>query len=869
MKLNFRKIASVLASAVMIGSTVGTALAANYPAPFVVGGKADAAIVVTSGSHLGASSDLFAALDLQKALQASVTSSTTSTSASVTGEAAPLFTDSSKIYFNDSLNVAKTGSLTKSDLPTVLADQTFNGNVDATYTQTILLGGNPYFTYAKQPTSSNDPQYGILESTTTANYIYNATVTFNKAVNFGSSDSKNQQLTLFGQKFTVGSASTTSQIVLLKEATKVDLDSQTKTSGDVTIGGKTYTIDLISASEAASATVKVTDKTAGTSDTKTVSVGTTKKISGLTVAVSTANSNNLKYAAAIVAGAEKVTLADGAAVTYGDDDTSIDGTFVRFTNTTGNTGTDSLTKIVVSVSAINSDKDALLPGTTQVDPVFGSFGLNFAGVNVPENSSAREDIKVAPTGDDKMSLTFTDWSGNTKTTQYIMNRTGQAFLEWDTDGHQIAIAESALLNYSDYAVIGNEGTGCLIKVSTITNATSGFSSDKVQFTNVLSGETYTASLTAEGQGTVSMCTKDYTVYYYGASTLASEAKTVRLNYQDSAAATSMVLYPTITTSKGAKVMLYKPINITLNNWDGRSNTLTGGAIKIPSFDNSYMDLDVTIDTTAGFTIEGDIINASQSGNTTITNTGLTFTFVYAGLNATYAYLMNPKTDAWIRDPAVVVMSEKDDNSQYQGMIITMEGAGSSTNGDGVDNIVRTWQPVGQSTTALASDSKKEVIAGLWGAIGLLDKSDSDQASATISYPDEQVYAQLYMTATGASITAGTTTSGGGVVEVVKDIDAATRASGKNLIVVGGSCINTVAAKLLDSSAPVCGADFTTKTKVDAGKYIVKSFASPFASGKVAVLVAGYESAQTVDAVTKLKEGLATDVGSEKIGPTAA
>ena len=68
MKFNFRKIASVLASAVMLGSTAGFAAAAmNYPAPFVKLGVADVAVVVGGSA---ASSDYLAAVDLGQNLQA-------------------------------------------------------------------------------------------------------------------------------------------------------------------------------------------------------------------------------------------------------------------------------------------------------------------------------------------------------------------------------------------------------------------------------------------------------------------------------------------------------------------------------------------------------------------------------------------------------------------------------------------------------------------------------------------------------------------------------------------------------------------------------------------------------------------------------
>jgi hypothetical protein len=82
MRFNFRKIASVVASAAMIGSTIGVAAAANYPAPFVSGGAADVAIVYGSSAAV---SDLSAAIKVQTNLQGGVSSSSSSTSATTSG----------------------------------------------------------------------------------------------------------------------------------------------------------------------------------------------------------------------------------------------------------------------------------------------------------------------------------------------------------------------------------------------------------------------------------------------------------------------------------------------------------------------------------------------------------------------------------------------------------------------------------------------------------------------------------------------------------------------------------------------------------------------------------------------------------------
>jgi uncharacterized protein YqfB (UPF0267 family) len=142
---------------------------------------------------------------------------------------------------------------------------------------------------------------------------------------------------------------------------------------------------------------------------------------------------------------------------------------------------------------------------------------------------------------------------------------------------------------------------------------------------------------------------------------------------------------------------------------------------------------------------------------------------------------------------------------------------------------------------------------------LLDKS-GDAYTLTITYPGEESYADVYLSELAAQITVGDspTTPGGKTIGniIVRDSQVSSVAN-SNLLVVGGSCINTVAAKILGSNTPVCGAQFTTLTGVEAGQYVIKTIASPYATGKVATLVAGYEMAETSKAATDLVNNAAS------------
>ena len=875
--MKFKKIMSVLASAVMLSSTIGFAAAAAYPEPFVSGGTADSAVIVGANAAV---SDYSAAIDVQKNLQALVTTGTTTTDASISGEAVALFTGGTKIYVNDTLNAVKT-VLTKNDLPTALKEESFSGNVDATITQTIDIGSIPRVTFKKQPTSSDDPEYALELSTNTANYLYNATATFNKAVNFSHADSEGESIDLFGNSFTVSSSTSATDLVLLQSAEKVSLDTDNPTA-DVTISGDTYTVELVSASDTA-ATIRITDSS-GAAESKEISEAASKKINGITVAVTTADETNLKLSASVVAGSEKITLTDNTEIKLGEDDTVVDGTKATLTGTPG-----ALTKLIVSQTAPGSDTDAIKAGSSFTDLVFKSVKLDFAGLNIPEDSTARETIEVGPNGDDKLEIVFTDHSGTEKTIQWIMNGTSSSVVSMvhDDDNHNITVGEGELIRYQEYVVVGNEDEGHLLKLSTVDNSsTSGTNNDYATFTDVFTGDTLTTTWSAEQTGTLVVGGKSYAVYLNGSAAASAEEYEVHLNYPDSAAAGVKILYPTIETSKGAKIMFYDGGNtVKLSSWDredGSGKNLT--EIKVPDGDGYTSIISSVLGraptnvswnmSIGGNTVEMFTVGGAGSNSTLAVSGPLTFNVSNTATRDEILIELVGINGVDVTTPAIVIFEEKDDNAAYEAMIIVPEIGVDSDDGMGVSDVEFSWSNETTSAntwrTTMKSNSKITKAADLWGTIASIDATDSDQQTVSISYPDEQVYAQIYVGEIDSTITPGATGSSGagGQVLIVEDGDVSSVA-GKNLVVVGGSCINTVAAKILGSDTPLCTSAFTDATEVGAGEYIIKTVASPYAaadSGKVAMLVAGYESAETKLAVAKALEGAMSDVDTSTVYP---
>jgi hypothetical protein len=145
-----------------------------------------------------------------------------------------------------------------------------------------------------------------------------------------------------------------------------------------------------------------------------------------------------------------------------------------------------------------------------------------------------------------------------------------------------------------------------------------------------------------------------------------------------------------------------------------------------------------------------------------------------------------------------------------------------------------------------TDVEQSVVYSALATDLLWDKG-GDQDWLKAVYHGGESTVKSYLAAPSVTTTATSTVT----PVLVSALTAADKA--KNLIVVGGSCINTVAAKLLTGlETPLCAAEFSAKTGVGAGQYMIKGFTSPYATDKIAVLVAGYEAAQTVDAVKAAK-----------------
>ncbi len=865
MKFNFRKISAIGASVLMAGMTMGVAAAAAYPNPFVVGGTADVAIVYGTGAGVSAI-DVVSAGNIQSNLQSYMGSSGGS-STTVSGNAASLASGSDELYLNDDL-AENVQTLTKADLPIVLADGEFtdDSGTDYDYEQKITLGTSTDngFAFGNSDNDLDNPAL-MLElysgSTVSTNYAYEWTVTFGEAVNFTHSDSEGEELSIFGKTYTVGTATDSDTLVLLggSSSTRIDV-GETKT---LTIGEESYEVTLNAISDATNAVASISVD----GETKTFTEGQTKDIKGNDVYVKTVfrTGDNSGYVE-VQLGADKLTFENASEVQYGSDNEDIDGTYVSWT-----ANPDAMTDLSIAVAAEDSDVDHFLVGEAFTDPVFGTVKLEFASVvNGPtfteEQDTGRNAIKILSGGDRELLLEITDKAGNTASgIPFIYQDTLQ-----DDASNTISLVEGATISEDGYFILNSgdnqhimqltkadfgDGTNDDVKIEdVITGNTYSFDNHNFAsgYSATILGQTYTITNQSESSATITSSDYSTNVAVYPYLELVSGEDYPRVAITDVA----QVFTGATKDSDKALDLPTGSVDVAFTNSTTKdcSITFTGTGVTSITLDNSS-----TVDTLK----VGEVYYYVNYTDTVDDDEKCTAVNVTMAVNPSFS-----DTDEAQASPGILFV-EGEDNSEsssdvYNAIFFNMT---DDTNYGEFNNVKFSSTVNTQYDTQSWDDTDYTGYLTNWGSYVLSDSSDSDQHLASITYPEDQMYAEVYLAESGATITGGTTTSGTTQLgEVLYKDTETSQYSNKNVIVVGGSCINSAAAALVGE--PACGARFTELTGVGSGQFLIKGYASSSVTSKVALLVAGYNVDDTSNAAKALTTQ-SIDTSKEYTGTTSS
>jgi hypothetical protein len=144
-------------------------------------------------------------------------------------------------------------------------------------------------------------------------------------------------------------------------------------------------------------------------------------------------------------------------------------------------------------------------------------------------------------------------------------------------------------------------------------------------------------------------------------------------------------------------------------------------------------------------------------------------------------------------------------------------------------------------------------------------SNGDSDRVIFFFPGDEVLATTALIGPEGAVTGGV--AGQSVERVVPikasvaklDTDVADAAAEPNLILVGGPCVNKLTAEALGLTFPTCGVEAADALDISSGEAAIKLVEDVFKTGKVALVVAGYDAADTVRACGKLQNYEAADL----------
>lgn len=934
MKFNFRKITPIIASAVLLGSTIGFATVAAdlaaYPNPFVASGAADVAIVygVDGQAKDMEAAGLFSG-DLASEL-ADQTAGSASISTTLSGESVNLATSNTKLYYLNEIDSAKQ-TITDNELPNLLADGILkdDSGIEYRYEQSIKLastGGIARNVTFGKSGEAIDPVVMVNIGTDVGSYpLWNYTVTFKKNVNTSHADVQGNTIKLLGTDYTVGSSSDTDTLILFGGGITVSVDEGDEKT--VTLEEVDHTISL-KGTTSDTAGVMIFDGI-----TKSITEGNSYKFAGeVEVYVKELfhqSKTGTISSGDFLIGSSKITVQNKETVKKGADDTSI-----IYTKGTIN-GIDTKNQQLISgfsmaQTAASSIGDYLAEGDSYVDRVFGNIKLEFASLDPALDSETRDEVIIDTDNSANAKVTFTSISSGKPYTLYfghdtdnIGSNTVVTVKLADSSNNTIHIIENASINLNEYSIVNDNDDGRIVRLIAVGDGKS--STSKTKFEDVITGEVFefATGMTNQSAGTMGGGT-----YYYvmvntpdiSDDTSGRTMGNVTINWgtnstynvpggvagaaahtdSDSGSVRgSTVVFPRIKLANGGWLALLTEVvlnnqtivalpgnevlstyqagaligslgqNVTDRSMGGFGTGVMQKGIKVGNL--NYSTLNLSVDTNGGGNINVSIFGlVADTNSTPITSTGFcnfttpfTLTSTQPGTDSSTRLLSGDWNDNLITGssgPAILLIEEhKLGETNGDAVCVPLTTAGTTTVHVAIGTPVNTDMADmnGWTMETLTSNSYKSQVIDIYGTFVERDTSQGTDYKVTIKYPDDQMTADLFLAEIAAESTVSETSAGitrlGDVL--LTDVEAETSKPADNLIVVGDSCVNRVALKLVSDEAyatyAFCGEKLTELYGYGENQAIVKLFESPYSADKKAMLIAGWEADDTIAAAKQV------------------
>jgi len=760
MEFNFKRISAIMGSLLMTGLSMGTAMAADYPAPFVTGGSANAAIVYGTGSGVS-NLDQVAANAIQADLGEELPATGTTTFSG--GDVFTLDKDSDHFNLGDGLNDIH-ATLSDDDMEVFLAAGTFNdGDIDEEYEQKITLSTTESLSWFADPDYNDDtPTLGFHIDN--GDNVLTYELEFDNAI--VTTDLNETDLPLMGKEYYVLSAKSGS-ITLLDTAEKTTI-AQGET---LTVDGHVVSIEFIDDDEVI---FEVDGELVDKIDVDQASPY--EELEDESYIVLTEVLYDAKEAGISKAefglGSGKIDLVTGEEAELNDED--IDGLDVTLT------GGQALTKIELAWTS--DDESFLTEANPLIFPTFETIKLGFGGLDFPSNPETIEvgdgtDVLTLDMGNYDLEVMYFDSADDTTHLGGGVDYNLSVAIEVNTTTLYATNNASTTFNGTLADAVGME----LVE------------GDRFLVTNSINNDDISDIKTA---------------YYEVSNIDFTDASDLEVELSD------MI---------GNNNLLFDDLDDV--------EEVQGGDISMQLWGvadgYAYINFSVasgTIDYNAAVSEKGLLI-------TLPTSVTITDTTGKAHINFTEADKDDDVGDGDMWAAAIKLTSN--DKLHVSSDNVTKHEVSSDYD-------------VGYVLSDLASKVELD--------------SSGDEYDYTITYYGGEVKGDVWV----ASADAEVVSEGVAEIMVVKDTEVSSVAS-KNLIVVGGSCINSAAASLVGGA--YCGAAWTTATGVGSGQFLIKPYTSGISGNSFALLVAGYEKEDTTNAATYLRTKANLDTSTGGIGTT--
>lgn len=766
-----KKIMSVLASTVMLGSTIIFASAASTTDIFGSNTliNAPGPLDAPAANSMG---DYMASLNIGE----TTNQTTTINETIIDGEIEAIKTSSQPLYLDDMMSETKS-TFTKTQLPIVLASGEVDGD-NRDYEYNLKIDVPDAYTRYGEPEGNMDK--AIIHTDFSGDENYKLRIIFPTAVDVN--ELAGESIRLFGRDYTFSedeSDLSYSSIDLFEKSTIVTI----KTGETKVIDGHSIRADV---EDTDSATIYVDGISKNVNDESW-----SGKIGGVNIYVKNIHAPNVagdRYVE-ISLNTEKLVLSDGDEVERGTRD--IDGTDVEI-KTSGTGDNIKVKEIVITVtpSEFDDEVEHLAVGDYIIDPVFETIKFSLDSVTPDLESDDRDYIKVRTSGDDAATIGFTNKAGKEYSFEFI-DDDDVTFLNENIpeDGYFITGSNeyTQIWQVENIRIDGDE------KEIRLRDQAKDSDSVEIDF----DGDTGELTLADGNTAIISGVTKD------------------------SINVSNIVDY--VYTEKGAKITFDFGIETTttttcenyLPNTVNLSSCVLEDTITYPTYNmylngTWYINDTVTIDDY--YTCEDYPIELEDPNNCTET------------------------IDTEVGITRLVIKEETD----YNGGSFT-DNDGTQLGSEIVIDIKNLGNDDDLSLKLLGYDYSRDDTKYLTTRYGTY-VTDDDGEKVEIYYPEEAMSIEFHIGEVGSQITTTTTTE--------TNIN-----EGKiSKIILGGTCVNGEASRLL-GVGQLCGADFTAITGVSTNQALIQVFADT--NDKIAILVAGYETADTLRATNYLKNNYNT------------